>query len=164
MVDTRATQASHQDNGDWRPSRSACRRVSRRDGRRSPAVRSPEDGSTRLSLRPILDGAGYRPYYVGGYAGASYGPGLFRPRRDVGGGGACGWPTQRHGRFREPGRRNESTDAIRGVMFIGSRSRISWPRAGLDLAHNSLAARRLPHRIRFPETIESEQEMTRNRY
>ena len=43
----------------------------------SPAVRSPEDGSTRLSLRPILDGAGYRPYFVGGYAGATYGPGLF---------------------------------------------------------------------------------------
>jgi hypothetical protein len=44
----------------------------------SPSVRSPDDGPTsRFSLRPILDGAGYRPYYVGGYAGASYGPGLF---------------------------------------------------------------------------------------
>jgi hypothetical protein len=40
-----------------------------------PMVRNPEDGpttSSRFALRPILDGAGYRPYYLGGYAGASY--------------------------------------------------------------------------------------------
>ncbi len=43
----------------------------------SPLVRSPEDTTNRFSLRPVLDGAGYRPYYVGGYAGASYGPGVF---------------------------------------------------------------------------------------
>jgi hypothetical protein len=49
-----------------------------------PLVRSP-DGSTRsFALRPILDGEGYRPYYVAGYAGASYGPGLFSRRSLVG--------------------------------------------------------------------------------
>jgi hypothetical protein len=52
-----------------------------------PLVRSP-DGSTpttnRFSLRPILDGEGGRPYYIGGYAGASYGPGLFSRRSTVG--------------------------------------------------------------------------------
>jgi hypothetical protein len=51
----------------------------------APLVQSP-DGSTttRFALRPILDGEGYRPYYVGGYAGASYGPGLFSRRAVVG--------------------------------------------------------------------------------
>ena len=38
----------------------------------------------RFALRPILDGEGYRPYYVAGYAGASYGPGLFSRRSLVG--------------------------------------------------------------------------------
>jgi hypothetical protein len=46
-------------------------------GAPTPLVRSPDGVSSRYSLRPVLDGAGYRPYYVGGYAGASYGPGLF---------------------------------------------------------------------------------------
>jgi hypothetical protein len=50
-----------------------------------PMVQTP-DGSTtsRFSLRPILDGEGYRPFYLGGYAGASYGPGLFSRRDAVG--------------------------------------------------------------------------------
>ena len=50
-----------------------------------PMVQTP-DGSTtsRFSLRPILDGAGYRPFYLGGYAGASYGPGIFSRRDAVG--------------------------------------------------------------------------------
>lgn len=47
-------------------------------------VRSPDDVSSRFSLRPVLDGAGYRPYYVGGYAGASYGPGPFGRGSTVG--------------------------------------------------------------------------------
>ncbi len=51
-----------------------------------PSVRSPDGTTSSFSLRPILDGAGYRPYYVGGYAGASYGPGLFSRR------GAAGIP------------------------------------------------------------------------
>ena len=50
-----------------------------------PMVQTP-DGSTtsRFSLRPILDGAGYRPFYLGGYAGASYGPGVFSRPAAVG--------------------------------------------------------------------------------
>jgi hypothetical protein len=47
-------------------------------GAAPPPMVSSSDGSTsRFALRPILDGAGYRPYYLGGYAGASYGPGVF---------------------------------------------------------------------------------------
>ena len=48
-------------------------------------VQTPEGSTTsRFSLRPILDGEGYRPFYLGGYAGASYGPGLFSRREAVG--------------------------------------------------------------------------------
>ncbi len=49
-----------------------------------PLVRSPDGSTSRFALRPILDGEGYRPYYVAGYAGASYGPGLFSRRSMVG--------------------------------------------------------------------------------
>jgi hypothetical protein len=49
-----------------------------------PLVRSPDETPRRFALRPILDGEGYRPYYIAGYAGASYGPGLFARRRTVG--------------------------------------------------------------------------------
>ena len=49
-----------------------------------PLVRSPDETPRRFALRPILDGEGYRPYYVAGYAGASYGPGLFSRRSMVG--------------------------------------------------------------------------------
>jgi hypothetical protein len=49
-----------------------------------PLVRSPDETPRRFALRPILDGEGYRPYYVAGYAGASYGPGLFSRRSLVG--------------------------------------------------------------------------------
>jgi hypothetical protein len=49
-----------------------------------PLVRSPEASTRRFALRPILEGEGYRPYYVAGYAGASYGPGLFSRRSQVG--------------------------------------------------------------------------------
>jgi hypothetical protein len=49
-----------------------------------PLVRSPDATTSRFALRPILDGEGYRPYYVAGYAGASYGPGLFSRRSMVG--------------------------------------------------------------------------------
>ncbi len=50
-----------------------------------PLVRSPDGATTsRFSLRPILDGEGGRPYYVAGYAGASYGPGLFSRRSAIG--------------------------------------------------------------------------------
>jgi hypothetical protein len=49
-----------------------------------PLVRSPEGTTSRFSLRPILDGEGYRPFYVAGYAGASYGPGLFSRRSSSG--------------------------------------------------------------------------------
>jgi hypothetical protein len=45
-----------------------------------PSVRTPDGSRIRSALRPILDGEGYRPYYVAGYAGASYGPGLFSRR------------------------------------------------------------------------------------
>ena len=51
-----------------------------------PLVRTPDGTTTttrRFSLRPILDGEGYRPYYIAGYAGASYGPGLFGRRSMV---------------------------------------------------------------------------------
>ena len=92
----------------------------------SPSVRSPDDvsTSTRFSLRPILDGAGYRPYYVGGYAGASYGPGLFARRE-------CLRPRLAHRMSRStrgPGRRNETGRArnwldICRVEFIGSQPR-----------------------------------------
>jgi hypothetical protein len=51
----------------------ACRTA----GAPPPAVRSTDPDTSRFALRPILDGAGYRPYYLQGYAGASYGPGLF---------------------------------------------------------------------------------------
>jgi hypothetical protein len=50
----------------------------------SPVVSSPEAGVSRFSLRPVLDGEGYRPYFLGGYAGASYGPGVFGRRAVVG--------------------------------------------------------------------------------
>lgn len=51
-----------------------------------PTVQSADGAptTTRFSLRPILNGEGGRPYYVGGYAGASYGPGLFSRRAFVG--------------------------------------------------------------------------------
>jgi hypothetical protein len=49
-----------------------------------PLVRSSDGSTSRFALRPILDGEGYRPYYVAGYAGASYGPGLFSRRSMVG--------------------------------------------------------------------------------
>ena len=49
-----------------------------------PLVRSPEASTRRFALRPILEGEGYRPYYVAGYAGASYGPGLFSRRSSFG--------------------------------------------------------------------------------
>jgi hypothetical protein len=49
-----------------------------------PLVRTPDGSTTRFALRPILDGEGYRPYYVAGYAGASYGPGLFSRRAAFG--------------------------------------------------------------------------------
>jgi hypothetical protein len=48
-----------------------------------PLVRSPDGSTSRFALRPILEGAGYRPYYIAGYAGASYGPGLFGRRARV---------------------------------------------------------------------------------
>jgi hypothetical protein len=57
-------------------------------GRPPPPLVQTPDGSTpttsRFALRPILNGEGYRPYYVGGYAGASYGPDLFSRRATVG--------------------------------------------------------------------------------
>ena len=59
----------------------ACRSP---DGSPPPLVRSPDGTTRRFALRPILDGEGYRPYYVGGYAGASYGPGLFSRRSAAG--------------------------------------------------------------------------------
>lgn len=65
----------------------ACRTA----GGPAPLVRTPDGSttpdvstSTRWSLRPILDGEGYRPFYLAGYAGASYGPGLFSGRVPVG--------------------------------------------------------------------------------
>ena len=59
----------------------ACRSAG---GSPPPLVRSPDGTTSRFALRPILDGEGYRPYYVAGYAGASYGPGLFSRRSMVG--------------------------------------------------------------------------------
>jgi hypothetical protein len=52
----------------------------------APLVRTPEEGATarRWSLRPILDGEGSRPFFLAGYAGANYGPGLFSRRVPVG--------------------------------------------------------------------------------
>jgi hypothetical protein len=59
----------------------------------SPSVRPPEAGTSRFALRPILEGEGYRPYYLGGYAGATYGPGLFRRNSMAGGPAAPAGPS-----------------------------------------------------------------------
>ena len=61
------------------PSRSSCRRAIHPEGRHRHWFAAPTSSTSRFALRPILDGEGYRPYYVAGYAGASYGPGLFSP-------------------------------------------------------------------------------------
>ena len=83
MVDTRAAHmASGRCTGDTRDC--ACRRASRPEGHHRRWSAAPRTVRPPLSLRPILDGEGYRPYYVGGYAGASYGPGLFGRGATVG--------------------------------------------------------------------------------
>jgi hypothetical protein len=47
-----------------------------------PMITQPDSG--RVSLRPVYDPAWVRPYYVGGYAGASYAPGVVGRRVMVG--------------------------------------------------------------------------------
>ncbi len=87
MIDTRINAVARPAYSCSSPSRSPCRRAMPPAGRHRRWSAAP-DGSTpttsRFSLRPILDGEGGRPYYVGGYAGASYGPGLFSRRAVVG--------------------------------------------------------------------------------
>ncbi len=46
-----------------------------------PWVRSPDTDSTNVTLRPILDGERRRTFFIGGYAGANYGPRALRPPR-----------------------------------------------------------------------------------
>jgi hypothetical protein len=50
----------------------------------APWVRSPDTDSTNVTMRPAFEGEGRRPFYIGGYAGASYAPGIVRRRAFVG--------------------------------------------------------------------------------
>jgi hypothetical protein len=49
-----------------------------------PWVRSPDTGSTNVTMRPIFDGQRRRPFYISGYAGANYAPELFGRRGLIG--------------------------------------------------------------------------------
>jgi hypothetical protein len=48
----------------------------------APWIRQPD--SRNVAFRPAYDAAGYRPFVIGGYAGASYAPGIVGRRALIG--------------------------------------------------------------------------------
>jgi hypothetical protein len=46
----------------------------------APWIRQPSADSSNVTMRPPWDSTEVRPFVLGGYAGASYGPGVFGRR------------------------------------------------------------------------------------